>query len=47
MKTAQLQTEILPIIATHPGSLIADKLEITEDLNQKQLAHLLGVKSLS
>lgn len=44
MKTAQLQTEVLPFVATHPGSLIADELGTRADLNQKELAHLLGVK---
>lgn len=44
MKTAQILEDILPKIATHPGILIADELDSREDLNQKELAHLLDVK---
>ena len=44
MEPKQSQAEILQFIATHPGSLIADELETRENLNQKELAHLLGVK---
>ncbi|MDO5510758.1 MAG: HigA family addiction module antitoxin [Weeksellaceae bacterium] len=35
---------IIPFEATHPGILIQDELEIRDDMNQKQLAILLGVK---
>lgn len=35
---------IIPFEATHPGSLIKDELEVRDDINQKDLAFLLGVK---
>lgn len=35
---------LAPFEATHPGSLIKDELEVREDLTQKDLAVLLGVK---
>lgn len=44
MKTTQTLLEPIPHKATHPGILIADELESREDLNQKELAHLLDVK---
>ena len=44
MKTATIQQDIIPKKATHPGVLIADELDSREDLNQKELAHLLDVK---
>lgn len=34
----------IPFEATHPGTLIRDELEIRDDINQKDLATLLGVK---
>lgn len=44
MKTIQTPIEPIPHLATHPGILIADELDSREDLNQKELAHLLDVK---
>lgn len=44
MKTLTKEKELIPHIATHPGTLIADELEVREDMNQKDLAHLLDVK---
>ena len=35
---------IIPFEATHPGALIKDELEIRDDINQRELAILLGVK---
>lgn len=35
---------LIPFEATHPGTLIKDELEVRDDLNQKDLAILLGVK---
>lgn len=35
---------IIPFQATHPGTLIKDELEVRDDINQKDLAVLLGVK---
>lgn len=35
---------IIPFEATHPGSLIKDELEVRDDINQKDLSILLGVK---
>jgi HTH-type transcriptional regulator/antitoxin HigA len=35
---------IIPFEATHPGTLIKDELEVRDDINQKDLAMLLGVK---
>lgn len=35
---------IIPFEATHPGTLIKDELEIRDDINQRELAILLGVK---
>jgi HTH-type transcriptional regulator/antitoxin HigA len=35
----------IPFEATHPGSLIKDELEIRDDITQKDLATLLGVKA--
>ena len=35
---------LIPFEATHPGSLIKDELEVRDDLTQKDLAVLLGVK---
>ena len=35
---------ITPIQATHPGVLIKDELEVTPELNQKELANELGIK---
>ena len=35
----------IPFEATHPGSLIKDELEIRDDITQKELATLLGVKA--
>lgn len=35
---------IIPFEATHPGSLIKDELEVRDDIRQKDLAILLGVK---
>lgn len=35
---------ILPFEATHPGILIQDELEVRDDITQKELAILLGVK---
>ena len=37
-------TALLPFEATHPGTLIKDELEVRDDLTQKELAILLGVK---
>ena len=37
-------TALLPFEATHPGTLIKDELEVRDDLTQKELATLLGVK---
>lgn len=34
----------IPFEATHPGTLIKDELEVRDNLNQKDLAILLGVK---
>lgn len=39
------QNNILPLKATHPGSLIKDELEVRSDINQKELAKQLGVKA--
>ena len=44
MKNTPTLPELVPHKATHPGSLIADEINSREDLNQKELAHLLGVK---
>lgn len=44
MKNTQTLPELIPHKATHPGILIADELETRDDLNQKDLAHLLDVK---
>ncbi len=35
---------IIPFEATHPGTLIKDELEVRDDITQKDLAILLGVK---
>lgn len=35
---------ITPFEPTHPGTLIKDELEVRDDINQKELAILLGVK---
>ncbi|MCF8254141.1 MAG: HigA family addiction module antidote protein [Bacteroidia bacterium] len=35
---------LIPFETTHPGTLIKDELELREDLTQKDLAVLLGVK---
>lgn len=35
--------QLTPFSATHPGSLIADELSARTDMNQQELAHLLGV----
>lgn len=35
---------IIPFKATHPGTLIKDELEVRDDITQKDLAILLGVK---
>jgi HTH-type transcriptional regulator/antitoxin HigA len=35
---------ITPFKATHPGTLIKDELEVREDITQKDLAMMLGVK---
>lgn len=35
---------LIPFEATHPGTLIKDELEVRDDLTQKDLAILLGVK---
>lgn len=35
---------IIPFEATHPGVLIKDELEVRDDMTQKDLATLLGVK---
>ncbi|WP_313375038.1 HigA family addiction module antitoxin [Chishuiella sp.] len=45
MSTQQTANELIPHSATHPGVLIADELEVRDDINQKELAHLLGVKT--
>src|SRR5690606_22902418 len=45
MSTLQKQQDLIPHKATHPGVLIADELDVRDDINQKDLAHLLGVKS--
>ena len=45
MKNNQNLLEPIPKIATHPGVLIADELDARENINQKELAHLLNVKS--
>ena len=34
----------IPFEATHPGTLIKDELEVRDDITQKDLAMLLGVK---
>lgn len=39
------QNIILPHKATHPGSLIKDELEVRADINQRDLAKQLGVKT--
>jgi len=39
------QKNILPLKATHPGSLIKDELEVRSDINQRELAKQLGVKA--
>lgn len=44
MKTLPKEKELIPYTATHPGTLIADELEVRDDINQKDLAHLLDVK---
>lgn len=44
MKNTQTLPELIPHKATHPGILIADELDSRDDLNQKDLAHLLDVK---
>lgn len=36
--------QITPFEATHPGILIKDELEVRDDIKQKDLAELLGVK---
>lgn len=36
--------QITPFEATHPGILIKDELEVRDDIKQKDLAQLLGVK---
>ena len=36
---------LTPFEATHPGVLIKDELELREDLNQKILAKMMGVKA--
>jgi HTH-type transcriptional regulator/antitoxin HigA len=38
------KNNITPFEATHPGVLIKDELEVRDDINQKELAALLGVK---
>lgn len=35
---------IIPFKATHPGTLIKDELEIRDDITQKDLVMVLGVK---
>ncbi|ODS88318.1 MAG: addiction module antidote protein, HigA family [Chryseobacterium sp. SCN 40-13] len=45
MTTKTASPGAVPYQATHPGILIADELEARDDLNQKELAHLLGVSS--
>lgn len=45
MSTLKKQQDLIPHKATHPGVLIADELDVRDDINQKDLAHLLGVKS--
>lgn len=35
---------IIPFVATHPGTLIRDELEVRDDITQTELATLLGVK---
>lgn len=37
--------QIIPFEATHPGTLIKDELEVRDDIKQKDLAELLGVKA--
>lgn len=44
MKATQKPIELIPFKATHPGTLIAAELDSREDINQKELAHLLNVK---
>lgn len=36
--------QITPFEATHPGTLIKDELEVRDDIKQKDLAELLGVR---
>lgn len=45
MTTKTARPGTVPYQATHPGILIADELEARDDLNQKELAHLMGVSS--
>lgn len=45
MTTLQKQKDLIPYKATHPGVLIAAELDVREDIDQEDLAHLLGVKS--
>ncbi len=45
MSTRQTANELIPHSATHPGVLIANELEVRDDINQKELADLLGVKT--
>ena len=45
MKTLQPTNQLIPNIATHPGLLISDELDARDDINQKDLAHLLDVKT--
>ena len=46
MKKAKLQVKnaLIPFEATHPGTLIKDELAVCDDITQKDLAILLGVK---
>lgn len=44
MSTLNIAPELIPHQATHPGKLIADELEARDEMNQKELAHLLDVK---
>lgn len=46
MKKAKLQVKnaLIPFEATHPGTLIKGELAVCDDITQKDLAILLGVK---
>ncbi len=37
-------TKMIPFRASHPGEVIKDELEVRKNMNQKELAILLGVK---